>query len=89
MPKISTKKKEKIQEQILHYLVEISPEAVFTNKISEEIARDEEFIKALLKELKDKNLVNKVTKNLQGNDYIRRQRWRLSEQAYKAYKKQQ
>jgi len=87
MPNISEKKKEKIQEQILHYLFSISPEAAHTNLIAQEIARDEEFTKSLLQQLKSKDLVLEVKKNRQGEDYIRRQRWRLSDKAYEAYKK--
>ena len=89
MPKISQQKKEKISEQILHYLFSISPEAVYTNKIAEETARDEEFTKSILQDLKSKNLVIEVKKSSQGADYIRRQRWRLSSQVYNIYSKKQ
>lgn len=89
MPTISKEKKDKIKEQILHYLFEISPEAVHTNNIAISIARDEEFTKLLLKELKDKNLVNEINRNQTGMDYIRRQRWRLSQQAFDIYSKHQ
>jgi len=89
MPKISQKKKDKISEQILHYLFSISPTSAFTVKIAAEIARDEEFTKALLSGLKSKNLIIEINKNQEGAEYLRRQRWRLSNQAYDAYKKQQ
>lgn len=89
MPKISTKKKDKISEQLLHYLFSISPESSFTARIADEIARDEEFVKTLLLELKSKNLVIEVNKNQDGAEYTRRQRWRLSNQAYEVYKKHQ
>ncbi|MEK6854732.1 MAG: hypothetical protein AABX73_00750 [Nanoarchaeota archaeon] len=89
MPKISQKKKDKIAEQILHYLFTLSPEAIFTSKIANELARDEEFTKSLLLELKSKNLVNEVTKNSKGLDYTRRQRWRLSNPVFEAYKQHQ
>ena len=85
MPKISEQKKQKISEQILHYLFSISPEAAHTNKIAEEIARDEEFIKALLEGLKSKSLVLEVNKNPDGKEYQKRQRWRLSDTVYKVY----
>ena len=89
MPTISKQKKDKIAEQILHYLFTISPEAAFTSKISEEIARDEEFTKLLLQELKSASLIVEVKKNPNGEDYLRRQRWRLSDIAFHAYSKQQ
>lgn len=89
MPKLSISKKEKISEQILHYLFTISPESAFTSIIAEELARDEEFIKALLIDLKSKSLVIEINKNSSGILYSRRQRWRLSNQAFQAYKAHQ
>ena len=89
MPVISQQKRDKISEQILHHLFAISPEATFTSKIAESIARDEEFTKALLLNLQEKKLVVEVKKNQKGIDYIQRQRWRLSNQAYEVYKKHQ
>ena len=87
--KISEKKQEKISEQILAYLFSISPKPTFTSHIAEEIARDEEFIKRLLIELKKKKLVIEVNKNSKGIIYIRRSRWKLSDAAYQAYKRKQ
>lgn len=84
--KISEKKKEKISEQILAYLYEISPKPVFTSKIAEEIARDEEFIKKLLLKMKKKGFVKEIKKNAKGINYLRRKRWTLSDKAYEAYK---
>ena len=89
MPEISQKKKEKIQEQILHYLFTISPTSQFTNKIAESIARDEEFTKTLLLDLKQRALITEINKNSSGIQYIKRQRWRLSDKAYEAYKTHQ
>jgi predicted transcriptional regulator with HTH domain len=89
MPAISQSKKDKISEQILHYLFTISPESEFTSDISREIIRDEEFTKLLLVELEKKKLIISIDKNPQGIKYSRRQRWRLSQQVYDAYKKQQ
>jgi len=89
MPQISQQKKDKISEQILAYLFSISPEATFTSKIAQETARDEEFTKCLLLDLKKKDLILEVNKNFQGTPYIRRQRWRLSNQAFEAYSKHQ
>jgi predicted transcriptional regulator with HTH domain len=89
MPKISKQKQERIAEQILHYLFSISPEAKFTSDIAKEIARDEEFIKYLLNDLKIKKLVLEVKKNPNGEDYIKRQRWRITPEAHQVFKKAQ
>ena len=87
--KISSKKREKIYEQILALLYSKSPQPIFTNKIAEEIARDEEFVKNLLLDLKKKNLIVQITKNPEGIDYLRRARWKLTDTTYKAYKEHQ
>jgi ribosomal protein S25 len=89
MPRISQIKIDKINEQILHHLFTISPDSTFTSKIAEEIARDEEFTKTLLKDLKLKGIINEITKNPKGAIYLRRQRWRLSNTAFNAYSKHQ
>ncbi|MDP1695615.1 MAG: hypothetical protein Q8L29_01725 [archaeon] len=89
MPAISKQKKDRISEQILHHLFSISPESAFTNAISKEIARDEEFTKFLLTDLQSKKLVIEINKNSAGVSYTRRQRWRLSNQAYDVYQKHQ
>ena len=83
--RISNKKREKIIEQILAHLFSVSPRALFTSQIAEEIARDEEFVKTLLLETKNKGLVIEIKKNPKGAPYIRRTRWRLSNTAYLAY----
>ncbi len=87
--KISQEKKEKISEQILAFLYSSSPKAIFTAHIAREIARDEEFVKKLLLDLKNKKLVIEIKKNPKGIIYIKRSRWKLSDIAYKAYKKHQ
>jgi len=89
MPKISKQKIEKIYEQILFYLYSIFPKQLFTSDIAKELARDEEFIKDLLKDLEKKELVVKIDKNSQGFQYSRRLRWRISNKAYNTYKKYQ
>lgn len=89
MPKISKQKQDRISEQILHYLFTISPEAKFTSDIGKEIARDEEFTKVLLAELRSKKLVNEIKKSPKGQDYSKRQRWIISPEAYEVYKKAQ
>lgn len=89
MPKISNTKKEKISEQILFHLYSIFPKQPFTSKISEEIARDEEFTKKILLELEKKELVVKINKNSSGFSYSKRLRWRLSNKAHEIYSKYQ
>ena len=86
--RISDKKKEKIIEQILALLYS-SPNPLFTSKVAEEIARDEEFVKDLLIKLKKKGFVNEVKKNPEGVDYLKRSRWRLSDSVYAAYRQHQ
>jgi len=89
MPAISQAKKDKIAEQILHYLFTISPDSAFTNQISKEIARDEEFTKSILVNLLKKNLTVLIDRNSNGRFYLKRQRWRLSNEAYEVYKRHQ
>ena len=84
--KISKKKKEQISKQILDFLYSKFPEPIFTSKIAEELARDEEFIKRILKELEEKKLTKKIILNSKGRKYIKRRRWTLSDKVYKFYK---
>jgi predicted transcriptional regulator with HTH domain len=83
--KLSKEKKDKIAEQILSHLYHSFPKQLFTAEIAKEIARDEEFIKTLMFELKEKNLVIIIKKNEDGKDFVRRIRWQLSGPAYQAY----
>lgn len=87
--RISEKKREKISEQILALLYSVSPGPVFTFTIAQEIARDEEFIKKLLLDLKSKNLVVEIKKNPKGAPYKRRSRWKLSDPVYQVYRQKQ
>ncbi|OGJ16878.1 hypothetical protein A3K74_03515 [Candidatus Pacearchaeota archaeon RBG_13_33_26] len=87
--KISEQKKEKIYEQILALLYSVFPKALFTLNIAEEIARDEEFVKSLLLNLKKKDLIIDIKKNPKGCLYLKRTRWKLSDSTYEAYKKRQ
>ncbi len=84
--KISKEKREKISEQILAYLYSINPKPAFTAHIAKEMARDEEFMKDLLMDLKEKKLVVEIKKNSKGVQYLRRSRWKLSDKVYQAYK---
>ncbi len=87
--RISSKKKEKIYEQILALLYSASPKLLFTLNIAQDLARDEEFIKTLLLDLKKKELVIEIKKNPKGLPYMKRSRWKLSDNAYQAYKTHQ
>ncbi len=84
--RISEQKKRKIFEQILAFLYSISPKPIFTAHLAEEIARDEEYTKQLLLELKSKKLVTQINKNPQGKKYFQRSRWKLSDEAFKFFK---
>lgn len=85
MPQISEEKIKRIKETILSYLYHNSPKAPYTSNLAAEIVRDEEFTKRLLQELVKEELVAKVGKNSKGINYLRRERWRLSNKAFKAY----
>jgi len=87
--RISDQKKEKIVEQILHYLFQSFPNNPFTAQIAREIARDEEFIKKLLLELKEKNIVIAIRKDNKGNQYSRSIKWKLSSRVYDLYHSKQ
>ena len=84
---LSDKKKEKISEQILALLYSQNPKALFTSNIAQEIARDEEFTKKLLVDLKSKKLIVEIKRNPKGIIYSRRSRWNLSDKTYMVYKK--
>ncbi len=87
--KISKEKRKKISEHILAFLYFNTPKPIFTSFVARETARDEEFIKKLLLELKNKNLVVEIKKNPKGKPYLKRSRWRLSDAAYQAYNNKQ
>lgn len=87
--RISDAKKEKISEQILAFLYMSFPRPAFTSGVAREIARDEEFVKSLLISLKQKKFVIEVKKNQNGRDYVRRSRWKLGDEVFKAYKNNQ
>ena len=87
--KISQEKKEKISEQILAFLYSVNPKPIFISYIAKELARDEEFVKKILFDLKEKKLVIEIKKNPQGIQYLRRSRWKLSDSVYNIYKNHQ
>ena len=84
--KISKEKRDKISEQILAELYSEFPNSLFTAQVARNLARDEEFIKKLLKELWQKNLVVAIKKNSKGVTFSKRIKWRISNKAYSAYK---
>jgi predicted transcriptional regulator with HTH domain len=84
--RLSKAKKDRIAEQVLSYLYHIFPEQPFTAEIAREIARDEEFIKRILFELKEKSLIIPIKKNSKGIVFTRRIKWRLSKQVYEVYR---
>lgn len=87
--RISQQKKDKIIEQILLYLYQIFPSYPFTSEIAREIARDEEFIKKMLLELKDKNFVLAIKTSKKGEPFSRRLKWKLSNKVYDIYHSKQ
>ena len=87
--RISDQKKEKIVEQILHFLYQSFPKNPFTAEIAREIARDEEFVKKLLLELKEKNIVVAIRKNKDGIAFSRKIKWKLSSRVYDLYHSKQ
>jgi predicted transcriptional regulator with HTH domain len=89
MPQISTEKRNKIKEQILFYLYSQFPKQPFTVDIAKELARDEEFIKAILLEMKKESLIVQINKNAEGVRYLRRLRWRISNRAHQIYSQNQ
>lgn len=87
--RLSQIKKDKIAEQILSFLYHSFPNQPFTAEIAREIIRDEEFIKRLLFQLKDKGLIIPIRKNSKGVLFSRRLRWRLSNKVYDVYHQSQ
>jgi DNA-binding IscR family transcriptional regulator len=87
--KVSEEKRKKISEHILAFLYSNTPKPLFTSFIAKEAARDEEFVKKLLLEMKTKNLVVEIKRNPKGKPYLRRSRWKLSDVVYQAYNNKQ
>jgi len=87
--RLSIDKKNRIIEQILSFLYHTFPNQPFTAEIARDIARDEEFVKRILFELKEKGLVISIMKNKNGEPFTRRLKWRLSNKVYEVYKDKQ
>ena len=86
MSKISQKKVEKIKEDILSVLFESGMRGMFTKQISDEIARNDEFVLKLLSDMENQKLVKQMKKTKKGTEFIRRKQWTLTTKAYDAYK---
>jgi len=84
MSLISDKKKDRIKEDIIRELYENYPGFLYTEKISENIIRDNEFTLSLLNELKKNKVVNIL--NETKGDKVKR-KWQLNEEAFDAYKR--
>lgn len=78
MSKLSDKKIEKVKSDVLSLLYENNLKPLYTFQIAEEIARDDEFVLKLLRNLEKNGLVKQANK---GN----RRRWFMTDEAYKAY----
>ena len=87
--RLSQEKIDKITEQILSYLYSSFPKNPFTAEIAKEIARDEEFIKKLLFDLRERKLIIVIRKNSKGEVFSRRLRWKLSSKVYDIYHSRQ
>lgn len=86
MSKISQKKIEKIKEEALSVLFEAGMRGMYTKQISDEIARNDEFILKLLLEMEKQKIVKPIKKTKKGTEFIRRKQWMLTDKAYEAYK---
>jgi len=83
--RLSKNKKDRITEQILAFLYHSFPKQPFTATISQDIARDEEFVKSLLFDLRSKGLVVPIRKNSKGVAFTRRIKWTLTKRVYDVY----
>ena len=80
MSRLSEKVIEKIKNDILYVLYESNLKGVYTKHLSDEIARDDELVLNLLKEMEKNKLVKRTT------SFKRRVKWVMEEDAYKKYK---
>ena len=87
--RLSEEKRKKIAEQIIGLLYLQNTQPLFTSQIANDLVRDEEFIKTLLLELEQKQLIIRVEKNASGETYTRRVRWRIAPKVYNLYKQKQ
>ena len=83
MSKISKEKEEKIKEDLLRELYDCYPGMLWTYDVAEKIARDEEFVLRLLKELQVNGLIL-IKEESMGKNVKRR--WGLKGEVYNKYK---
>jgi hypothetical protein len=87
--RLSKNKIDKIAEQIILFLYNSFPKQPFTAEIAREIARDEEFVKKILFDLKEKSIITSLRKNKKGEPFSRRIRWTLTNKVYEIYHSKQ
>jgi DNA-binding transcriptional regulator GbsR (MarR family) len=80
MSSISEEKIRKIKDNIIGILFDSSLKPLNTEEIADELARDDEFVLRLLKQLEKENLVKQISRAK------RKKLWIMSNDAYKAYK---
>ncbi|MBI2663129.1 hypothetical protein HYX15_01200 [Candidatus Woesearchaeota archaeon] len=80
MSRLSNKVIDKIKNDILYVLYESKLKGVFTKHIGDEIARDDELVLRLLRDMEQAKLVKKIS------DFKRRTKWVMEDEAYKKYK---
>jgi|TARA_Y100000310_G_scaffold72227_1_gene68247 DNA-binding MarR family transcriptional regulator len=80
MSRLSDKTVEKIKNDILYVLYEAKLNGMFTKHIGDEIARDDELILRLLKDMENANLVKRIS------NFKRRVKWVMTEEAYSKYR---
>ena len=86
MSQISKKKVDKIKEDVLSVLFEAGLRGMFTKQISDEIARNDEFILKLLLDMEKQNVVKQIRNTKKGAQFIRRKQWTMTDKAYETYK---
>lgn len=85
MVKLSEEKIKLLKDDIISLLYHSHLKPLFTNQIATELRRDNEFIKALLLDLENKGVVERVIKNSQGKSYSLRLKWRIPLKVRMAY----
>lgn len=83
MSKISLKKEARIKEDVLRFLYDKYPEFHYTNVVSYEILRNNEFVLRLLKELSNDGLVSSMGEK--GGRGLRK-KWCLKKEVFEKYK---
>ncbi len=83
MSRIGKNKGDRIKEEILRFLYDEYPSFHFTNRISYEVIRDNEFVLKLMREMRKEELVISMDdKGGRGE----RKKWKLEEEVFNKYK---